>query len=173
MHQTGMVKICMVLATSMRHQYRSVAPNVTNSVILLPHIRSVRSQRNQKHGTGVIVVQRLERYIHRLKWVLLIYSMHLFIVFVPFSMFHLLFPFCNVVLSFSQLQHGAPALPPHYMVSISFQLCLHAASLEKYMVMMIMNVLQANQLAHLSNEAGVYLGRAGGSRIHTLKNLPR
>ena len=29
----------------------------------------------------------------------------------------------------------------NYMVSISFQLCLHAASLEKYVVMMIMNVL--------------------------------
>jgi hypothetical protein len=29
----------------------------------------------------------------------------------------------------------------NYMVSISFELCLHAASLEKYVVMMIMHVL--------------------------------
>ena len=61
---------------------------------------------------GVIVVRRLERYIHRLKWVLLIYSMHLFVVFAPVRMFHLLFQYSNVVSSFSQLQHGAPALPP-------------------------------------------------------------
>ena len=36
-----------------------------------------------------------------------------------------------------------PKRAPHenYMVSISFELCLDAASLEKYVVMMIMNVL--------------------------------
>ena len=50
---------------------------------------------------GVIVVRRLERYIHRLKWVLLIYSMHLFVVFVPSSMFYSLFPYSTDVPSFS------------------------------------------------------------------------
>jgi hypothetical protein len=46
MHQTGMVKICMVLVTLMRHQDRSVPPNVTKPVIPLPHTKSVKSQRN-------------------------------------------------------------------------------------------------------------------------------
>jgi hypothetical protein len=37
--------------------------------------------------------------------------------------------------------HPERAPLENYMVSISFELCLHAASLEKYVVMMIMHVL--------------------------------
>jgi hypothetical protein len=39
---TGMVKICMVLETLMRHRVRSVAPNTTKSVIPLPLMTNYR-----------------------------------------------------------------------------------------------------------------------------------
>jgi hypothetical protein len=46
MYLMGMMKICMVLRTLMRHRVKFVAPNATKPVTLLPLITSIRRQGN-------------------------------------------------------------------------------------------------------------------------------
>jgi hypothetical protein len=46
MHLTGLVKICMVWGTLMRHWVKSVAPNATKPVTPLPLMTSIRRQGN-------------------------------------------------------------------------------------------------------------------------------
>jgi hypothetical protein len=52
----GMVNICMVLETSMRHRVRSVARNATKPVTLLPLMTNVRRQPHYEHIIEVLVV---------------------------------------------------------------------------------------------------------------------
>jgi hypothetical protein len=56
MNPMGMVKICMVLETSMRHRVRSVARNVTKPVTPLALMINVRRQPHYEHITEVLVV---------------------------------------------------------------------------------------------------------------------
>ena len=110
MHQMGMVKICMVLATLMRHRDSSVAQNATKPVIQLPHIRSVRSQINYKHGMRVIVVSKLQRYKHKLKCHK--YKLHAFVPCLC-SMYHVLFSFLHI-LTCSHCFHTCSMVQPHF-----------------------------------------------------------